>query len=200
MFQKASFLATVHGAKIHSFSHRERLLFFKKNRLIELQDKRRCFKHLTGIFLNESLFFLCYQLDGNGDGEPGVLMTAQTITSESLCTTTTTHITKVQADAPIQTHMSMSCVFMTSNDLALLWDNPPDSCTNTFAHIEVRSLQVTMATIHTVSWYDRHQVIAVVYLFQTLKGGLSETRIEKRIVITGDCDIDHDQVSVQSHS
>uniref|UniRef100_A0A8C6KC63 Erythrocyte membrane protein band 4.1 like 2 n=1 Tax=Nothobranchius furzeri TaxID=105023 RepID=A0A8C6KC63_NOTFU len=63
------------------------------------------------------------QLDGNGDGEPGVLMTAQTITSESLCTTTTTHITK------------------------------------------------------------------------TLKGGLSETRIEKRIVITGDCDIDHDQVS-----
>ncbi|XP_073790101.1 band 4.1-like protein 2 isoform X29 [Danio rerio] len=61
------------------------------------------------------------QLDGNGDGEPGVLMTAQTITSESLCTTTTTHITK------------------------------------------------------------------------TLKGGLSETRIEKRIVITGDSDIDHDQ-------
>lgn len=61
------------------------------------------------------------QLDGSGDGEPGVLMTAQTITSESLCTTTTTHITK------------------------------------------------------------------------TLKGGLSETRIEKRIVITGDCDIDHDQ-------
>lgn len=39
---------------------------------------------------------LCSQLDGNGDGEPGVLMTAQTITSESLCTTTTTHITKVQ--------------------------------------------------------------------------------------------------------
>uniref|UniRef100_A0A3B3UY32 Protein 4.1-like n=1 Tax=Poecilia latipinna TaxID=48699 RepID=A0A3B3UY32_9TELE len=66
------------------------------------------------------------QLDGNSDGEPGVLMTAQTITSESLCTTTTTHITK------------------------------------------------------------------------TLKGGLSETRIEKRIVITGDCDIDHDQVGSQA--
>uniref|UniRef100_A0A8C1IV05 Erythrocyte membrane protein band 4.1 like 2 n=1 Tax=Cyprinus carpio TaxID=7962 RepID=A0A8C1IV05_CYPCA len=66
------------------------------------------------------------QLDGNGDGEPGVLMTAQTITSESLCTTTTTHITK------------------------------------------------------------------------TLKGGLSETRIEKRIVITGDSDIDHDQVRYAS--
>nr|XP_020459463.1 band 4.1-like protein 2 isoform X3 [Monopterus albus] len=66
------------------------------------------------------------QLDGNGDDEPGVLMTAQTITSESLCTTTTTHITK------------------------------------------------------------------------TLKGGLSETRIEKRIVITGDCDIDHDQALAQA--
>uniref|UniRef100_A0A671SSP8 FERM domain-containing protein n=1 Tax=Sinocyclocheilus anshuiensis TaxID=1608454 RepID=A0A671SSP8_9TELE len=65
-------------------------------------------------------------LDGNGDGEPGVLMTAQTITSESLCTTTTTHITK------------------------------------------------------------------------TLKGGLSETRIEKRIVITGDSDIDHDQALAQA--
>uniref|UniRef100_A0A8C9WIQ2 Erythrocyte membrane protein band 4.1 like 2 n=1 Tax=Scleropages formosus TaxID=113540 RepID=A0A8C9WIQ2_SCLFO len=66
------------------------------------------------------------QLDGAGDSEPGVLMTAQTITSESLCTTTTTHITK------------------------------------------------------------------------TLKGGLSETRIEKRIVITGDSDIDHDQALAQA--
>ncbi|KAK7907286.1 hypothetical protein WMY93_015898 [Mugilogobius chulae] len=66
------------------------------------------------------------QLDGNGEAEPGVLMTAQTITSESLCTTTTTHITK------------------------------------------------------------------------TLKGGLSETRIEKRIVITGDCDIDHDEALAQA--
>ncbi|KAJ8355956.1 hypothetical protein SKAU_G00187500 [Synaphobranchus kaupii] len=66
------------------------------------------------------------QLDSSGDAEPGVLMTAQTITSESLCTTTTTHITK------------------------------------------------------------------------TLKGGLSETRIEKRIVITGDSDIDHDQALAQA--
>ncbi|KAL4649099.1 band 4.1-like protein 2 [Arapaima gigas] len=66
------------------------------------------------------------QLDGAGDSEPGLLMTAQTITSESLCTTTTTHITK------------------------------------------------------------------------TLKGGLSETRIEKRIVITGDSDIDHDQALAQA--
>lgn len=32
------------------------------------------------------------------------------------------------------------------------------------------------------------------FWFQTVKGGISETRIEKRIVITGDADIDHDQV------
>lgn len=31
-----------------------------------------------------------------------------------------------------------------------------------------------------------------------VKGGVSETRIEKRIVITGDADIDHDEVSMQS--
>uniref|UniRef100_A0A3B5LKG1 Band 4.1 C-terminal domain-containing protein n=1 Tax=Xiphophorus couchianus TaxID=32473 RepID=A0A3B5LKG1_9TELE len=80
--------------------------------------------HGDNIYVRHSNLML--ELDGNGDGEPGVLMTAQTITSESLCTTTTTHITK------------------------------------------------------------------------TLKGGLSETRIEKRIVITGDCDIDHDQALAQA--
>lgn len=36
--------------------------------------------------------------------------------------------------------------------------------------------------------------ITLVSSFQTVKGGISETRIEKRIVITGDADIDHDQV------
>ncbi|XP_060261435.1 band 4.1-like protein 3 isoform X35 [Ovis aries] len=61
------------------------------------------------------------QVDLGADLEPGVLMSAQTITSETTSTTTTTHITK------------------------------------------------------------------------TVKGGISETRIEKRIVITGDADIDHDQ-------
>ncbi|XP_029802352.1 protein 4.1 isoform X3 [Suricata suricatta] len=60
--------------------------------------------------------------DSNGDLDPGVLLTAQTITSETTSSTTTTQITK------------------------------------------------------------------------TVKGGISETRIEKRIVITGDADIDHDQV------
>uniref|UniRef100_A0A8C8MNF6 FERM domain-containing protein n=1 Tax=Oncorhynchus tshawytscha TaxID=74940 RepID=A0A8C8MNF6_ONCTS len=62
-------------------------------------------------------------LEGDADADPeaGVLMSAQTITSETTSTTTTTHITK------------------------------------------------------------------------TVKGGISETRIEKRIVISGDADIDHDE-------
>uniref|UniRef100_A0A6I8P7Z6 Erythrocyte membrane protein band 4.1 like 2 n=1 Tax=Ornithorhynchus anatinus TaxID=9258 RepID=A0A6I8P7Z6_ORNAN len=66
------------------------------------------------------------QIDGGSGGDSGVLLTAQTITSESISTTTTTHITK------------------------------------------------------------------------TVKGGVSETRIEKRIVITGDTDIDHDQALAQA--
>ncbi|XP_053446647.1 band 4.1-like protein 2 isoform X17 [Nycticebus coucang] len=66
------------------------------------------------------------QIDGGAGGDSGVLLTAQTITSESVSTTTTTHITK------------------------------------------------------------------------TVKGGVSETRIEKRIVITGDADIDHDQALAQA--
>ncbi|XP_039386062.1 band 4.1-like protein 2 isoform X10 [Mauremys reevesii] len=66
------------------------------------------------------------QFDGSAGGDAGVLLSAQTITSESVSTTTTTHITK------------------------------------------------------------------------TVKGGVSETRIEKRIVITGDADIDHDQALAQA--
>ncbi|XP_059256705.1 band 4.1-like protein 2 isoform X9 [Mustela nigripes] len=66
------------------------------------------------------------QIDGGAGGDSGTLLTAQTITSESVSTTTTTHITK------------------------------------------------------------------------TVKGGISETRIEKRIVITGDADIDHDQALAQA--
>ncbi|XP_015276750.1 PREDICTED: band 4.1-like protein 2 isoform X3 [Gekko japonicus] len=64
------------------------------------------------------------QFDGGSDA--GVLLSAQTITAESVSTTTTTHITK------------------------------------------------------------------------TVKGGVSETRIEKRIVITGDSDLDHDQALAQA--
>nr|XP_040027585.1 band 4.1-like protein 3b isoform X7 [Gasterosteus aculeatus aculeatus] len=66
------------------------------------------------------------EVETNGDVDPGVLLSAQTITSETTSTTTTTHITK------------------------------------------------------------------------TVKGGISETRIEKRIVITGDTDIDHDQALAQA--
>ncbi|CAJ1072580.1 band 4.1-like protein 3b isoform X14 [Xyrichtys novacula] len=66
------------------------------------------------------------EVDTNGDVDPGVLLSAQTITSETTSTTTTTHITK------------------------------------------------------------------------TVKGGISETRIEKRIVITGDADIDHDEALAQA--
>ncbi|XP_074436815.1 band 4.1-like protein 2 isoform X1 [Larus michahellis] len=66
------------------------------------------------------------QFDGSAAGNAGVLLSAQTITSESISTTTTTHITKM------------------------------------------------------------------------VKGGVSETRIEKRIVITGDADIDHDEALAQA--
>ncbi|XP_025721258.1 band 4.1-like protein 2 isoform X15 [Callorhinus ursinus] len=70
--------------------------------------------------------FIEGKIDGGAGGDSGTLLTAQTITSESVSTTTTTHITK------------------------------------------------------------------------TVKGGISETRIEKRIVITGDADIDHDQALAQA--
>ncbi|XP_028327800.1 band 4.1-like protein 3b isoform X7 [Gouania willdenowi] len=66
------------------------------------------------------------EVDTNGEADPGVLLSAQTITSETTSTTTTTHITK------------------------------------------------------------------------TVKGGVSETRIEKRIVISGDSDIDHDEALAQA--
>ncbi|XP_053917246.1 band 4.1-like protein 2 isoform X4 [Cuculus canorus] len=66
------------------------------------------------------------QFDGSAGDSAGVLVSAQTITSESISTTTTTHITKM------------------------------------------------------------------------VKGGVSETRIEKRIVITGDADIDHDEALAQA--
>lgn len=45
-----------------------------------------------GRLLSEFVFV---QVDTNGDFDPGVLLSAQTITSETTSTTTTTHITKV---------------------------------------------------------------------------------------------------------
>ncbi|XP_076847541.1 band 4.1-like protein 3b isoform X9 [Brachyhypopomus gauderio] len=87
------------------------------------------------------------ETDANGDTEPGVLMSAQTITSENNSTTTTTHITKVREQNPTTT----------------------TTTTTTTTHIT-----------------------------KTVKGGISETRIEKRIVITGDSNIDHDQALAQA--
>ncbi|XP_037392720.1 band 4.1-like protein 3a isoform X2 [Pygocentrus nattereri] len=74
----------------------------------------------------KTITYEALQGDTDGDTEPGILMSAQTITSETTSTTTTTHITK------------------------------------------------------------------------TVKGGISETRIEKRIVISGDADIDHDEALAQA--
>lgn len=37
-------------------------------------------------------------------------------------------------------------------------------------------------------------------VLQTVKGGYSETRIEKRIIITGDDDVDQEQVSCEWNS
>lgn len=46
----------------------------------------------------DGLFFCLPQTDGgNGDLDPGILLTAQTITSETTSSTTTTQITKVTA-------------------------------------------------------------------------------------------------------
>lgn len=42
------------------------------------------------------MFLPFEQVDTNGDLDPGVLLSAQTITSETTSTTTTTHITKVR--------------------------------------------------------------------------------------------------------
>lgn len=37
------------------------------------------------------------------------------------------------------------------------------------------------------------------FVLQTVKGGYSETRIEKRIIITGDDDVDQEQVGDTPH-
>ncbi|XP_061846665.1 band 4.1-like protein 2 isoform X10 [Colius striatus] len=78
------------------------------------------------IVQTETITYESPQFDGSAGGNGGVLLSAQAITSESISTTTTTHITKM------------------------------------------------------------------------VKGGVSETRIEKRIVITGDSDIDHDEALAQA--
>lgn len=46
-------------------------------------------------------------------------------------------------------------------------------------------------------WFIKRIVFKCdLFCCQTVKGGVSETRIEKRIVISGDADIDHDEVRI----
>lgn len=53
-------------------------------------------KLLNAKIQKYNLGFFSLQFDGSAGGNAGVLLSAQTITSESVSTTTTTHITKVK--------------------------------------------------------------------------------------------------------
>uniref|UniRef100_A0A8D3APP2 FERM domain-containing protein n=1 Tax=Scophthalmus maximus TaxID=52904 RepID=A0A8D3APP2_SCOMX len=60
-----------------------------------------------------------------------------------------------------------------------------------------------MPVVHTETktiTYEAAELMLVSFcsVGQTVKGGVSETRIEKRIVITGDSDIDHDEALAQA--
>ncbi|XP_072895697.1 band 4.1-like protein 3 isoform X14 [Hemitrygon akajei] len=95
--------------------------------LTKEDGKEICTKDVPVVHTEtKTIIYESAKLDSDVDSDPGVLMSAQTITSETSSTTTTTHITKI------------------------------------------------------------------------VKGGVSEARIEKRIVITGDADIDHDQALAQA--
>jgi len=64
-------------------------VFSKKNSLFSCENKAfKC--------QNTKIPFFPLQFDGSAAGNAGVLLSAQTITSESISTTTTTHITKVK--------------------------------------------------------------------------------------------------------
>uniref|UniRef100_A0A4W6FQ60 Erythrocyte membrane protein band 4.1 like 3 n=1 Tax=Lates calcarifer TaxID=8187 RepID=A0A4W6FQ60_LATCA len=56
-------------------------------------------------------------------------------------------------------------------------------------HTETKTITYEAAEVQNLT--------SLLYIF-TVKGGISETRIEKRIVITGDADIDHDQALAQA--
>lgn len=60
--------------------------------------------------------------------------------------------------------------------------------------LKTGSASSAISSIEQGLFLQAGKFITVVSSFQTVKGGISETRIEKRIVITGDADIDHDQV------
>lgn len=52
--------------------------------------------------------FLFSQFDSSAGGSAGVLLSAQTITSESISTTTTTHITKVKQIISLNLNKNLS--------------------------------------------------------------------------------------------
>uniref|UniRef100_A0A8C3R4T6 Protein 4.1 n=1 Tax=Cyanoderma ruficeps TaxID=181631 RepID=A0A8C3R4T6_9PASS len=66
------------------------------------------------------------------------------------------------------------------------------------SEIPTKEVPIVHTETKTIT-YEAAQVRCVLINFLgTVKGGISETRIEKRIVITGDADVDHDQVLAQA--
>lgn len=66
-------------------------MFSKKTSLCSCENKAFKCQNTKIQFV-----FFSLQFDGSAGGNAGVLLSAQTITSESVSTTTTTHITKVK--------------------------------------------------------------------------------------------------------
>lgn len=134
------------------------------------------------------MIFAFVQADTNGDFDPGVLLSAQTITSETTSTTTTTHITKVSSPADASMHQVERWCSAEATLLLLVF---------LFLFSVFHFHDWTSSALSKPS---RSMFLCVCggimpLQHQTVKGGISETRIEKRIVISGDADIDHDQVA-----
>lgn len=71
--------------------------------------------------------------------------------------------------------------------------------TNCDSDTEIYLLQCSRKLCFVEVWNNYRDVVGGFFChLQMVKGGVSETRIEKRIVITGDADIDHDEVSMQT--
>uniref|UniRef100_A0AAR2IYP3 FERM domain-containing protein n=1 Tax=Pygocentrus nattereri TaxID=42514 RepID=A0AAR2IYP3_PYGNA len=74
--------------------------------------------------------------------------------------------------------------------------------TITYEALQVHTPTVLIITIPTcdvcVLVYSKCSTVWSLLFCQTVKGGISETRIEKRIVISGDADIDHDEALAQA--
>ncbi|KAG9339186.1 hypothetical protein JZ751_024044 [Albula glossodonta] len=70
-----------------------------------------------------------------------------------------------------------------------LWWLPLDSMTDRDSGVLLSAQTITSETVSTTT---------TTQITKTVRGGISETRIEKRIVITGDTEIDHDQALAQA--